>query len=140
MSLSTQAAVLAKRRALGWLTLNFGAESRYLVQELFQTLAQIRSNPDLQFVPIDNSGTTDQVVADAACKLYALVLKGGSSGGDYRSADHASSAATPTTTIPVAVAEQIAYIIPAGRSFTTGLTIDFSAANAASGFAIIGAA
>lgn len=139
MALSTQAAVLAKRRALNWMTLNFGQEARFLIQQLFQTLAQIRGNPDLQFVAIDNSGTTDQVVADAPCKLYALVLKGGSAGGDYRSADHASSAATPTTTIPVAISEQVVYTTPAGKSFTTGLTVDFSAANAASGFAIIGA-
>lgn len=142
MAVTPVAAVLTKRKTMNWLVQNspgFGPESRFLLQELFQTLAQVRGNPDLLFVPIDNSGTTDQVLADAPCKLYALVLKGGSSGGDYRSADHASSANSPTTTIPVAATDPLVYITPSGKAFATGLTIDFSAANAASGFAIIGA-
>jgi hypothetical protein len=142
MAVTPVAAVLTKRKALNWLQHNpsaLGPELRFLVQQLLQTLAQIRGNPDLLFVPLDNSGTTDQVVGDAPLKLYALGLKGGSAGGDYRSADHASSANTPTTTIPLAVGEIAFYSTPAGKSFANGLTIDFSQANAGSGFAIIGA-
>ena len=140
MALSTQSAVKVKRRAFSAIsTFGFTSPISQLLSALFQELSQKYGNPALQFVPLDNSGTTDQVVADAPCKLYGLFLKGGSAGGDYRSADHASSANTPTTTIPIAASEQVAYTTPAGKAFATGLTIDFSAANAASGFAIIGA-
>ena len=140
MALSTQAAIKAKRRAFSALkTFGFNSSVHQLASALFQELSQKSSNPDLQVVELDNLGTTDQVVADAPCKLYGLFLKGGSAGGDYRSADHASSANTPTTTIPVAASAHVVYSIPAGKSFTTGLTVDASQANAWTGFAVIGA-
>lgn len=140
MALSTTSGLKAKRRALSALKLfGFSPAVHNLVSQLFQDLAQQKGNPDLQIVELDNLGTTDQVVADAPCKLYGLFLKGGSAGGDYRSADHASSANTPTTTIPIAASAYVAYTIPAGKSFTTGLTVDASQANAWTGFAIIGA-
>ena len=140
--MATQAAVLAKRKALNWMQTNtvaLGPEARFLIQQLFQTLAQIRGNPDLEFVPLANTSTTDQVVLGAAGTLYALVLKGEASGGDFRSADHASSANSPTTTIPLAVGEILVHTTPAGKAFANGLTVDFSASNAGSGFAIVGA-
>lgn len=141
MALSTQNIVKAKRRAFHAVR-NYGFSSSVsqVLSALFQEISQKYGAVDLQVVELDNLGTTDQVAADAPCKLYAVVLKGGSSGGDYRSADHASSANTPTTTIPVAAAAQVVYAIPAGKSFTTGLTVDASGANAWSGFVIIGAA
>ena len=138
MALSTQSAVLAKRRAFNYVQAFINPEQRAFVKALFEGLSQTRKNPDLQIVELSNSGTTDQVIADAPCKLYALFLKGGSAGGDYRSADHASSAATPTTTIPVAAAGTMSLLHPEGRAFTTGLTVDASQANAWTGFAIIG--
>lgn len=140
MSLSTQSFVKAKRRAFSALkTFGFLSPTSQLVSALFQEISQKYGAPDLQVVELDNLGTTDQVVANAPCKLYALFLKGGSAGGDYRSADHASSANTPTTTIPVAASAQVTYAVPAGKSFSNGLTVDASQANAWTGFAIIGA-
>lgn len=141
MALSTQAQVKAKRRAFHAVK-NFGFTSSVsqVLSALFQEIAQKVGAIDLQVVELDNVGTTDQVVADAPCKLYGLFLKGGSAGGDFRSANHASSANTPTTTVPVAAAEQVVMSTPAGKAFSIGLTVDFSQANAGSGFAIIGAA
>ena len=140
MALLTQNIVKAKRRAFSAVkTFNLSSSLSQVLSALFQEISQKYGAVDLQVVELDNLGTTDQVVADAPCKLYGLFLKGGSAGGDYRSADHASSAATPTTTIPVAVSGQVVYAIPAGKSFTTGLTVDASQANAWTGFAIIGA-
>lgn len=111
-----------------------------LLKTFFEIHGQLNKNVDLLVVELDNTGTTDQVVADAACKLYFLGFKGGSVGGDYRAADHASSANSPTTTIPIAVSEQIAVVFPAGKAMANGLTVDFSAANTGIGIAIIGAA
>lgn len=141
MALSTQAIVKAKRRAFSAIkTFSQTSSLSQVLSTLFQEISQKYGAVDLQIVELDNLGTTDQVVADAPCKLYGVFLKGGSSGGDYRSADHASSANTPTTTIPVAASANVAYVIPAGKSFSNGLTVDASGANAWTGFAIIGAA
>lgn len=144
MALSTQSAVKAKRRAFNAVnTFAFRSSLSQLLSALFQELSQKYANPDLQVVELVDTGTTDIVVADAPCKLYALFLKGGSAGGDFRAADHASSANTPTTTIPVAAADPgFGFVYPAGKAYANGITVDASGSSGVnwSGFAIIGAA
>lgn len=139
MAISTQAAVLAKRRAFNYQSAIFqNTEVAELLKALFQTLAQTRKNPDLQVVELADSSTTDQVVADAACKLYGVFLKCGSTSRDFRAADHASSANSPTITVPITASGTAVLLHPEGRGLTTGLTVDFSGAGA-TGFVIIGA-
>lgn len=72
MALSTQAAYLAKRRALNYAFRK--PFSRRIVKVLFETLAQHKGNPDLQIVEFDNLTDTDVVIADAACQIYGIVL------------------------------------------------------------------
>jgi hypothetical protein len=139
MAISTQAIVLAKRRAFNYQTAIFqNTEVRQFLKTLFMTLGQTRKNPNLQIVELADSSTTDQVVADAACKLYAVFLKCGSTSRDFRAADHASSANSPTITVPITASGTALLIHPEGRALTTGFTIDFSGAGA-TGFVVIGA-
>lgn len=141
MALSTQAAVKAKRRAFNAIqTFGLSSSISQALSALFQELSQKASNPDLQVVEAVAASTTDAVVADAACKLYGVFLKGGASAADVRWADHSSSANSPTTTLAIGIAEQVAYIFPAGKAFSNGITFDESGTGGASGFFLIGAA
>lgn len=139
MALSVVDQVKAKRRAFSAIrTFGFNSSVSQILSNLFQEISQKVGAAQLLVVELDNSGTTDQVVAGEACKLYGLFLKGGSAGGDYRSANHASSANSPTTTIPIAASEQFVMTTPAGKAFSTGLTVDASQADSWTGFALIG--
>lgn len=143
MALSTTSGLKAKRQAFSLLNKDVFGMSSILSQALstlFQELAQKKGNPDLQVVPMQANSTTDAVIADVACKLYGVFLKGGSSAADLRWADHASSANSPTTTIAIGASEDLALIYTTGKAFSNGLTFDESGTNGASGFAIIGAA
>lgn len=141
MALSTQAAVKAKRRAFSASkVLGLSSSAEQILSALFQELSQKKGNPDLQIVEAPAASTTDLVVADVACKLYGYFAKGGATARTTNWADHASSANTPTTTIPVGVGETVAYVWPAGSAFANGITFDESGASGANGFFIIGAA
>jgi hypothetical protein len=141
MALSTQAAVKAKRRAFSALqTFALSSSMQQTLSALFQELSQKYGNPDLQVVEAVANSTTDAVVADVACKLYGVFLKGGATARAVTWADHASSASTPTTTIPVGVAEQVAYLCPAGAAYANGITFDEAGSGGANGFFIVGAA
>lgn len=58
-------------------------------------LANVKGNPDLQFVAVTDLGA-DAIVADAATKVYAIYLKKGATatGAFFKAADNASSAGT----------------------------------------------
>lgn len=139
MPLTTQAAVKAKRRAKNAIrTFATSTALDVLLDTLFSALA-VNGNPDLQIVEAVANSTTDAVVADAPCKLYGVFLKGGATARAVNWADHASSANSPTTIIPVGVAEQVAYLWPAGAAYANGITFDEAGTGGASGFFIIGA-
>lgn len=139
MALSTQAAVKAKRRAKNAIrTFATSPQLDVLLDALFSALA-VNGNPDVQVVEAVANSTTDAVVADAPCKLYGVFLKGGATARAVNWADHASSANSPTTIIPVGVAEQVAYLWPAGAAYANGITFDEAGTGGASGFFIIGA-
>lgn len=140
MAVTPVAAVKAKRRAFSALqTFGLSSSISQALSALFQELSQKYGNPDLLVVEAVAASTTDAVVADAACKLYAVCLKGGATARAVNWADHASSANTPTTIIPVGVAEQVAYLWPAGAAYANGITFDEAGAGGANGFFIIGA-
>lgn len=141
MALATQEAVKAKRRAFSALkTMNLNSSISQVLSALFQELSQKYGNPNLQVVEAVANSTTDAVIGDVALKLYGVFLKGGATARAVTWADHASSASTPTTTIPVGVGEQVAYVWPAGAAYANGLTFDEAGTGGASGFFIIGAA
>lgn len=141
MALSTQDAYKAKRRAFSAIrTMGMSSAVSQVLSALFQELAQKYGNPNLQIVEAPAASTTDLVVADTACKFYGYIGKGGATARAVNWADHASSSATPTTILPVGVSQEVAYVFPAGKSHTTGLTFNEAGAGGANGFFIIGAA
>lgn len=141
MALSTQDAVKAKRRAFSAArTLGLSSALTQVLSALFQEIAQKYGNVNLQVVEAPAASTTDLVIADVACKLYGYFGKGGATARAVNWADHASSANSPTTILPVGVSEQVAYVFPAGSAFANGITFDEAGAGGANGFFLIGAA
>jgi hypothetical protein len=71
MALSLTGANIVKQKAL--------AETRRphvqgTLKWMFSYLAQHKKSPDLQFVPFEALADTDVVIADAACRIYALYV------------------------------------------------------------------
>jgi hypothetical protein len=115
-------------------------------------------NPDLQFVPLDYTGGADIVVADVACKLYALyVLKPAASTTDawIKISDHATTAAANGDVVVKLLGtggggRAYCIVFSDGLKLGTGATTashttvngntDSAAGDSANGFAIIGAA
>lgn len=153
MALSTQSAVLAKRRALNY---QFRKPfSRRIVKVLFETLAQHKGNPDLQIVEFDNLAAQDTVIADAACKVYGIVLtKDTATAAYFKGADHATTA--PTTGGGEIMQElnaandEVVLAYPDGFALGSGLTVtshtsaggatESSAGDGPRGFVILGGA
>lgn len=141
MTIATQAAVKAKRRALSAVqTFGLSSSIGQCISALFQELAQKAGNPDLAVVEAPAASTTDLVIADVPCKLYGYFAKGGGTARAVNWADHASSANSPTTIIPVGATETVAYIWPQGAAYSSGITFDEAGASGASGFFLIGPA
>ncbi len=123
-------------------------------------LSQDKRNFNLQFVPIDGTinssdggATAAQVLANAACTLYAIYLfKSGATETIFKGSNNATTAGTNGTqdlAIAATAAGDIFEIYPDGRALSNGLTVTENTdrtgstltllANQASGFAIIGA-
>lgn len=126
-------------------------------------LATQGKNPDLAFLSIngttsssDGTATASQVLADAACRLYAIyLLKRGTTACWFKGSDHATTAATDGTQVITlhdanAIAgNEILNTFVAGKSLASGLTVTENTtatgstltllANRYDGFAIIGA-
>jgi hypothetical protein len=126
MAVSLEGINLTKQRAR--------AETRkpkiqLLLKTLFSYLAQHKGNPDLQFVAFSGLTSTDVVVADAACKVYAQYMK------------------KPSTSSTAAFVKDL-LIFPDGKSMANGYTLisnttsgggtGTAAADQCSGFVIIG--
>lgn len=126
------------------------------LKALFEHL-NFAGNPELQFVPLTGA-TSDQVVADVACKLYAIYLRkpaASVTAAWAKGSDHATVAAgTGDFQLLLAGAggggkEHMA-VFPTGLILTTGFTFathttltgttDSNAADQPVGFAIVGAA
>lgn len=154
MAISTQAGVLAKRRALNFVSNFLNPETQTFVRTLFQTLAQSRKNPDLQIVEFDlqTSAAADAVIADAACKVYAIVVKKANATVAFlKAADHASAASSTAEEwkTELNAASEVVMVFPGGWAQGTGFTLgsdttsdgttNSTAGDGPKGFVIIGA-
>lgn len=117
-----------------------------------------RGNPDMQFVPLDYTGNADQVIADVACKLYAIYLvkpTASTTAAWVKISDHATvAAASGDVVIPFVGTggggQAHCVVFPDGLKLATGATTashtavdgntDSADADSCAGFAIVGAA
>lgn len=156
MAISTQAAVKAKRQALSLVkTLAVSSSVEQAISTLFQELSQKFGNVDLQVVPFDlqTSAASDAVIADAACKLYAIVTKKANATSAWLKGSDSASASSSTAgewTKKLGVAGSECALFPAGFAQANGWTLgaDTTAAGSTNstagdgpkGFVILGAA
>jgi hypothetical protein len=90
MAISIQDIVLSKRRYLNAASLD--AASRQLSMAFYSWLAQQGGTPELQVVEFSALIGTTTVIADAACKVYAIVLqKTTTTSASAKFTDHAST-------------------------------------------------
>jgi uncharacterized protein YuzB (UPF0349 family) len=155
MALPTLVSTLnAKRRALNFP--NISPEVQRQLKTFFETLGQLKGNPDLAIVEFDELSDTDVVIADAACKLYGLYLQKDSSTATFTkltddastSSDTAAdfvlkSPATGAAALPTDrfVAFPSGFALANGATMQGNTTADAgtgSASNGEKGFAIIG--
>jgi hypothetical protein len=150
MALSLESANLTKQRAR--------AETRKpkiqaALKMLFSYLAQHKGNPDLQFTAFSALATTSVVIADAACRLYALYVKkpsGSTTASFVGITDDDTTASTSSAEMRLYLPtnnEEI-LIFPDGIPMTTGVVIGSTttaagatgsaAADQAAGFGIVG--
>jgi hypothetical protein len=74
MAISTQDPVLAWRRVANAMH-SLKPSTQLVLRAIKSWLVQQGSNPDLQFVPFDYLSASETVIADAAHKVYVLVLQ-----------------------------------------------------------------
>lgn len=127
------------------------------LRSLWEFMQQIK-NPDLQIVFFSGLETADAVIADAACKLHAIYIKkppASTTNAWFKGSNHATAAAAngDFTTFLVGTGgggREYCVVYHDGLPLGTGLTVGChttvngstksNAADAATGFAIIGAA
>jgi hypothetical protein len=141
---------------------SLGADSVTIaaMKALKEKLAGVGGNPDLQFVPIAGTDADDasgKVLADVACKLYAVFGKKTATATDsYLSilddaTDDTGVATDVRAVLPfLEASHKVLFVEPDGLVMATGVvakaytdwdgTTDSSAGDAPNGFAIIGAA
>lgn len=156
MALSTQDILLVKRKVFNYLKGGTRGDvfAFQAIDQLFRYFSQHGANPDLQAVFFSDL-SADTVIADAACKVYAIYLKkqNTATGAFFKARDHAS--ATSGTADDMvrelnAAGERVVMIDPLGWAQGTGFTVasDTTADGTTSttsgdgpdGFVIIGAA
>lgn len=127
------------------------------LRSLWKHMEQL-GNPDLYFEAFSGLDSADQVISDSACKLYALFVKKPTAStvdAWMKGSDHATvaAAAADVTAKLVGTAgggREYVLVFHDGLKLATGLTLGChttvngntksAAADAATGFAIIGAA
>lgn len=150
MALSTQASVLAKRTAGNQYV---RPATQGFLKWFWSYIAQFGGSPLLQVVPFSTLGATETVIADVACRLYALVLQKATATLSYTkltdSATTSSDADSEYRIAQVGAGAEISLMFPYGQPFANGITMQgntlpstgvSSGANGGNGFAIIGAA
>lgn len=126
------------------------------LKALFEHL-NFAGNPDLQFVALSGS-TSDQVVADVACKVYAVYVRkpaGSTTDAWVKASDHATTAAANGDFVLKLLGtggggKEYLAAFPTGLLMGTGFTLathttvngstDSNAADQPVGYAIVGAA
>lgn len=149
MALSTQDIVLAKRRFFHAVALS--TATRLQATAFFSWLAQQGGKPDLQVVEFGTLTNTDVVIADAACKVYAIILhKTTATATFFKGTDSATTCATDGTqdiSLRLAAIQHTMLFTATGKAFANGLTLQGnttgtgstgSAANGADGVVLLG--
>ncbi len=157
MAISTQDINLAKQKAINFLD---GISPKdpaasMVVAALFQYLGQHKRNPDLQAVTFQTANGADTVIADAACRLYALLytkLSTSTTAAFLQVSDHASAVqAEEEIRLEIEATNNKVQILlfPHGKVYGTGITLisattaaggtRSAAADIGSGLALIGA-
>lgn len=152
MALSLENINLVKQRTR-WETRKPGVSEN--VRALFKHM-ESKGNPDLQFVALNYVPGTDQVIADVACRLFALYLRkptASTTDAWVKASDHATTAAANGDVVVKMIGtggggQETCVTFPDGLLLGTGLTTashttvngstDSSAADACAGWAIIG--
>lgn len=134
-----------------------GAQLQF--KELKMWLATQKKNPDLQFVPFSaadvstDTGSTPVVGAATLYAIYAVAARTSGATASFLSAHDATTNGATTTTVFTAkinaAGQEVVMISPSGLPLATDLTLsaatavggatESSAADAANGFAIVGA-
>jgi len=151
MAISVQDGVLAWRR-ISNSVLNLAPFVSFIFTALKTWLAQHGGNPDLQIVPFASLSDSETVIADAACKLYGLVLvkQGAATATFSKLTDSASASSDASSELRFwsnAVGQEQAFVWPTGLNFANGITMQgnttanggtTSGADACLGFCVIG--
>jgi len=152
MSVPTQSAVLAKRRAGNWLS-GFGKPfNTGLVRWLFSWFAQFTAGADLAIVEFAALSSAEVVIIAEAATLYALVMRKATATATFtKLTDNATTSSDASSDIRISMIgiKETALVYPQGLALANGATMQGnttagggtgSGADGASGFAIIGAA
>lgn len=153
MAISTQDFQLAFRRVGNFLN-SFRPSTQILLQDVKSILSQfsVPNLPDLQVVGFAALTGTDTVIADAACKIYAIVLKKANTTAAWFKASDSASASSSTAgevTCKQAKVDEVVLVFPKGFDCANGFTISSdttaagntgsTAGDGAAGFVILGA-
>lgn len=150
MALSLVEILKAKRRALNQ---TVKPSIQGFIKWFFEYMSQFAGNPNLQIKEFAALSSTEVVIADAACKLYGLVLRKATATATYTkltdSATTSSDADSEFRIKQAGVDQTMALMFPDGVPFASGITMQGntapstgtgSAADGGNGFAILGAA
>ena len=122
--LSTQDPVLAKRRFFNCVALD--AATYNVAWAFFSWMNQQGGRLDLEVVEFDYLTGTDTVIADVACKIYAILLKKNTTVTAYfKASDHAtvSSSTAPEVELRQTTVKSDLLLFPKALPMTTGFTI-----------------
>ena len=124
MSISVQDIVQARTRYLNAASID--AAAYQLSRALFSWLAQQGGTPALQVVEFDYQIGTSFVIADAPCKVYAIILsKATTTAASFKGTDHASTGSSTAFAVgqtqnSIGVAD---FFYPKGLPMANGFTI-----------------
>jgi hypothetical protein len=164
MALATlQSGLKVKRRVLqfsgidglGPGVVGVSSEAGAQMRTFFETMGQLKGNPDLVLIPFDELSATESgnsIFSDSACTLYAIYLRKDTATATWsKFQDHATvvTDASPTFSFKSARVGDEFHCWPSGLALATGLvaqgntdatTGTTSGSNGAKGFVILGAA
>jgi len=154
MALSTQTQQIALRKASQFIRAKANGAMDLLWKGFTMGLNQENITGDLEFKAFGDL-TGDSVIANVACKVYAIYLKKQATGTDayFKAVNHATVAAGTTFEICVGLpgsGDEVLLCFPKGIAFGTGVTLvssttdvggsDTSTGDGPDGFFVIGAA
>ena len=125
MAISTQEFTLAKRRFMHSVAGSDAAAYRMSVA-FFSWLAQFKNSLALQCVEFTFLTGTDTVIADAACKIYAILFRKATTTAAYFKASDSASASSSTAPEIELRQNQVQveqFFSPKGLAMANGFTI-----------------